>query len=113
MTGIVQGTSLSSHTAKSVKHQVSCPLPTLVPQTLGLTTYPDLCSFRCPSLPFCSHPGALSGQTIARVPHDHRRGPSNQPHPSPVYQCQDVKHSGHVRMAVARTPLQVLQGLAT
>lgn len=35
------------------------------------------------------------------VPHHHRWGPSNQPQPSPVYQCQDVKHSGHVRVAVA------------
>lgn len=77
-----------------------------------LSTCPDLCSFCTLCLPH-SVPTQMLCQRIVSVPHRRRWGPSNQPQPSPVYQCQDVKHSGHVRVAVARAPLQVLQSLTT
>ena len=40
-----------------------------------------------------------------------RQAPERTQH-SPIHQSQDVEHGGHVGVAVARAPLQVLQGLA-
>lgn len=87
--------ALGPHTANSVKQQVLCPLPTVVPkrQTLALTASLGSLHFLDPSHSVPTRCFTLS--PLAQT------GPPSWPQPSPVHEGQDVEHGGHVRMTVA------------